>query len=116
MISAHPPDSSGANISNTDTSKLAEVEASPRDSPAAPNAPAAHRARFTTPAWATTTPLGTPVDPEVYITYAAAPPPPPAAASTGPAARAAASTPSAARTGTGPPARPGLRACPARTP
>src|SRR5260370_40754990 len=112
MISAHPPDSSGANISNTDTSKLAEVEASPRDSPAAPNAPAAHRARFTTPAWATTTPLGTPVDPEVYITYAAAPPPPPAAGSTRPPAGPTASARSPTRPRPGPPRTTGTSACP----
>ena len=69
--STHPPASSGANISNTDTSKLADVEASTRDSPASPNTPAAHWTRLTTPRRVIVTPLGTPVDPDVYITYAA---------------------------------------------
>ena len=61
----HPPAASGANISNTDTSKQADVDASTRDNPSHPNAAAAHHSRFTTLRCGTTTPLGRPVDPDV---------------------------------------------------
>src|SRR5579859_8107496 len=68
--SRHPPEVSVPNISNTDTSKLSEVEASTRDSSPAGNADAAQQASDTTPACSIITPLGRPVDPEVYTTYA----------------------------------------------
>src|ERR1022692_2921574 len=71
--STHPPASSGANISNTETSKLNEVEASTRDSPPRPKAATAHQTRFTTLRCGTTTPFGVPVDPDVLITYAGCP-------------------------------------------
>src|SRR5579859_287415 len=63
--STHPPQTSGAKISNTDTSKLSEVEASTRDSSPGPNSALAQDTRLTTPRCSTTTPLGRPVDPEV---------------------------------------------------
>src|SRR5579859_2761735 len=63
--STHPPQTSGAKISKTDTSKLSEVEASTRDSSPGPNSAIAQDIRPTTPRCSITTPLGRPVDPEV---------------------------------------------------
>src|SRR3989442_9947195 len=60
-----PPTTSGQKISKTETSKLSEVEATTRDSPEGPKSELAHAARLPTPLWATTTPLGRPVEPEV---------------------------------------------------
>ena len=63
--SRHPPAVSVPNISNTDTSKLSDVDASTRDSSAAPNTAPAQHASDTAPACSTITPLGRPVDPDV---------------------------------------------------
>src|SRR5580704_19450740 len=63
--SRQPPAVSVPNISNTDTSKLSDVEASTRENSPAPKAEAAQHASDTTPACSTITPLGRPVDPEV---------------------------------------------------
>src|SRR5579859_3246149 len=63
--SRYPPEVSVANISNTDTSKLSDVEASTCDSSVLGNAAAAQHASDTTPACSTITPFGRPVDPEV---------------------------------------------------
>src|SRR6476469_8478692 len=60
-----PPATSGQKISNTDTSKLSEVEATTHENPDDPNSDTAHAARSTTLACVTTTPLGWPVEPEV---------------------------------------------------
>ncbi|GHJ26225.1 hypothetical protein TPA0910_06580 [Streptomyces hygroscopicus subsp. sporocinereus] len=60
-----PPASSGQRISNTDTSKLSEVEATTSVSPSRPSSAAAQAASPATVRWVTTTPLGRPVDPEV---------------------------------------------------
>ncbi len=60
-----PPDTSGANSSNTDTSKFNEVDASTRESSPEANSREAQDSRFTTLACSTTTPLGRPVEPEV---------------------------------------------------
>ena len=60
-----PPQISGVKISNTDTSKLSDVETSTWDSSSAPNSA---RAQHTSPATlrcSTTTPFGRPVDPDV---------------------------------------------------
>lgn len=67
-ISTQPPDSSGLKISKTDTSKFSEVEATTWDRPRPPNSAAAQSARDTTEPWVATTPLGRPVDPEVWMT------------------------------------------------
>ena len=64
-ISMLPPAVSGAKISNTDTSKLSEVEARTLASSSAGNSARAQHTRPTTPRCSTTTPLGRPVDPEV---------------------------------------------------
>ena len=64
-ISALPPETSGAKISKTDTSKLSEVEARTLASSSAGNSALAQHTRPTTPRCSTTTPLGRPVDPEV---------------------------------------------------
>src|ERR1022692_3547185 len=64
-ISMHPPADSVPKTSNTDTSKLSDVDASTRDnSPAAKADPAQH-AHDTAPLCSTTTPFGRPVDPDV---------------------------------------------------
>src|SRR5215475_10504791 len=63
--SRQPPAASVPKISNTDTSKLSDVDASTRDNSAAPNTSAAQHASDTTPACSTTTPFGRPVDPDV---------------------------------------------------
>jgi hypothetical protein len=60
-----PPQASGPKISNTDTSKLSDVEASTRDSSSAPNSARAQCTSPTTLRCSTTTPFGRPVDPEV---------------------------------------------------
>src|ERR1700678_2037117 len=63
-ISTVPPQTSGAKISNTDTSKLSEVDARTLASSAAGNSALAQLTRLTTPRCSITTPLGRPVDPE----------------------------------------------------
>src|SRR5262245_13822976 len=68
--STRPPHINGHTTSNTDTSKLNDVDATTRDKPSTPNCRAAHDANATTLACDTTTPLGRPVDPDVKITYA----------------------------------------------
>src|SRR5581483_3286531 len=67
--SRQPPAASVPKISNTDTSKLSDVDASTRDN-SAPNTSAAQQASDTAPACSTMIPLGRPVDPDVKITYA----------------------------------------------
>ena len=64
-ISALPPETSGAKISNTDTSKLSDVEASTLASSAAGNSARAQHSRPMTLRCSITTPFGRPVDPEV---------------------------------------------------
>src|SRR4051812_41003841 len=64
-----PPATSGAKISNTETSKFIDVDARTRDS-RPPKFSAAQCIRFTALWCDTMTPLGRPVDPEVWITYA----------------------------------------------
>ncbi len=63
--SRQPPAVSVPKISNTDTSKLSDVDASTRDNSVTPNASAAQHASDTTPACSTATPFGRPVDPDV---------------------------------------------------
>src|SRR5581483_2588238 len=101
--SRHPPAARVPNISNTDTSKLSDVDPSTRDS-SAPNVSAAQHASDTTPACSTITPLGRPVDPDVYTTYATSPGPasPGRSSPPGPAA----STSSSSTTSGSPPGNP----------
>ncbi len=66
--STQPPDSSGEKISNTDTSKLSEVDATTWCRPRPANSAAAQSVRASTDPWLTTTPLGRPVEPEVWMT------------------------------------------------
>src|SRR5580698_1075079 len=68
--SRQPPDVSVPNTSNTDTSKLSDVDPSTRDNSPPGKACAAQHASDTTPACSTVTPFGRPVDPDVYTTYA----------------------------------------------
>src|SRR5580693_5476955 len=70
-ISMLPPAVSVPKISNTDTSKLSDVDASTRDSSAAGNANLAQDASNAARSCSITTPLGRPVEPEVNMTYAA---------------------------------------------
>ncbi len=63
-----PASSSGEKISNTDTSKLSEVDATMWASPRPVNSAAAQSVSATTEACGTTTPLGRPVEPEVWMT------------------------------------------------
>src|SRR5512146_44697 len=63
-----PPPASTTHSSSTDASNACGACHSTRPEPAPPQHPSATSAP--TPACATTTPLGTPVDPDVYITYA----------------------------------------------
>src|ERR1022692_486122 len=64
-ISMLPPAVSVPKISNTDTSKLSDVDASTRDSSAAENADPAQHANDVAPECSITTPFGRPVDPDV---------------------------------------------------
>src|SRR5450755_1371009 len=64
-ISMLPPAVSVPKISNTDTSKLSDVDASTRDSSAAENADPTQHANNAAHPCSITTPLGRPVDPEV---------------------------------------------------
>src|ERR1700730_8529549 len=64
-ISIQPPDVSGAKTSNTDTSKLSDVEARTLDSSPAVNSAPAQDSSPATLGSSTTPPLGRPVDPEV---------------------------------------------------
>src|ERR1700722_644161 len=102
--SRQPPEHSVPNTSNTDTSKLSDVDPSTRDNSPPGNAEAAQHASDTTPACSTTTPFGRPVDPDVYTTYATSPGTPATGRSSPPGPPA--STPATAassRTSTGSP-------------
>src|ERR1043165_4230604 len=72
-IRTDPPQHNGPNSSNTDTSKLNDVAPSTRSNSPPPNRSPAHATSAATDRCSTTTPFGTPVDPDVYITYAAHP-------------------------------------------
>jgi hypothetical protein len=59
----------GQNTSHTEVSKLMGVFTSIRSAPVRGYAFCNQAMRLTMPAWGTATPLGRPVDPEVYSTY-----------------------------------------------
>src|ERR1700722_6526221 len=63
--STHPPDASGARTSNTEKSKLSDVDASTRDSSPAENCTETQDTRSVRLRCSTTTPFGRPVDPDV---------------------------------------------------
>src|SRR3984957_9411244 len=106
--SRQPPEHSVPNTSNTDTSKLSDVDPSTRDNSPPGNAEAAQHASDTTPACSTTTPFGRPVDPDVYTTYATSPGTPATGRSSppGPPARTPATPASSSTSTRSPPRRP----------
>lgn len=63
-----PPTVSGASMSSTETSNPSAENAIDRHVPSRPKWAAAAEANATAEAWLTTTPLGRPVDPDVYRT------------------------------------------------
>ncbi|OLT16124.1 hypothetical protein BJF78_15410 [Pseudonocardia sp. CNS-139] len=63
--SIRPPQASGANSSNTETSKLSDVESGTCRRRCGPSSATAHSTSSTALPWLTTTPLGRPVEPEV---------------------------------------------------
>src|SRR5207247_1374803 len=65
-----PPLTNGQNTSATDASKLTVAFCSTRSPSPSPNTSLIHLRQLLTPPWLTITPFGTPVDPDVYITYA----------------------------------------------
>src|SRR5580700_5237797 len=67
------PCASGQNNSHTDTSNPAGVLCSTRSAGPSRYSACIQPSRLATPPWVTATALGTPVDPDVYITYASSP-------------------------------------------
>ncbi len=66
-----PPTAKVVTVSKTETSKLTEVPARVRVPASMPTVSARRSTPLTTSRWVIVTPFGTPVEPEVYITYAA---------------------------------------------